>query len=72
MVNRDDTNTLRKNTNSNQRLLNPEPVPQRNSQKNENLINDDVIISLVNAYENERARQVSEWEQMRRFMRHAA
>ena len=27
---------------------------------------DDVIVSLANAYENQRARQVTEWEQMGR------
>ena len=35
-------------------------------------MNDDVILSLANAYENKRARQVSEWEHLRRFVRHAA
>ena len=29
-------------------------------------LSDDVIVSLANAYENQRARQVTEWEQMRR------
>ena len=27
-------------------------------------LSDDVIVSLANAYENQRARQVTEWEQM--------
>lgn len=32
----------------------------------ENSINDDLIASLSNAYENKRARQVFEWERVRR------
>ena len=38
----------------------------RISNKTENLTNDDVIVSLVDAYENKRARQVFEWEKVRR------
>ena len=38
----------------------------RISKQNENSINDDVIVSLVDAYENKRARQVFEWEKVRR------
>ena len=71
MVSRDNTNTLRKTTHSNQHTVS-EPIPPRNFQNREQTINDDVIMSLANAYENKRARQVSEWEHMRRFMRHAA
>jgi hypothetical protein len=36
------------------------------SQSIENLRFDDLIISLANAHENRRARQVTEWESMRR------
>jgi len=32
------------------------------SRSQENIHNDDVIISLADAYENKRARQVNEWE----------
>lgn len=32
----------------------------------DNLINDDLIVSLQDAYENKRARQVFEWEAVRR------
>lgn len=32
----------------------------------ENLPNDDLIVSLSDAYENKRARQVFEWERVRR------
>lgn len=38
----------------------------RISNKTEHLTNDDVIVSLVDAYENKRARQVFEWEKVRR------
>lgn len=32
------------------------------SQSKDNLLTDDVIVSLADAYENKRARQVTEWE----------
>lgn len=32
----------------------------------ENTLNDDLIVSLQDAYENKRARQVFEWERVRR------
>lgn len=32
------------------------------SQSKDNFINDDLIVSLADAYENRRARQVTEWE----------
>ncbi len=35
-------------------------------------VNDELIVSLSDAYENQRARQVSEWEYMRRQNVHAA
>ena len=31
-----------------------------------NILNDDLIVSLSDAYENKRARQVMEWERVRR------
>ena len=31
-------------------------------QARENILNDDLIVSLADAYENKRARQVNEWE----------
>lgn len=42
--------------------------PLSNSQisTNDNLANDDIIVSLADAYENKRARQVFEWESIRR------
>ena len=42
-------------------------LPQtRNSKSIENLPNDDLIVTLSDAYENKRARQVFEWERVRR------
>jgi hypothetical protein len=38
----------------------------RISKQTENSTNDDVIVSLSDAYENQRARQVFEWEKVRR------
>lgn len=38
----------------------------RISKTKENHSNDDLIVSLANAYENQRARQVFEWERIRR------
>lgn len=44
----------------------PELPSARIPNKTDNLSNDDVIVSLVDAYENKRARQVFEWEKVRR------
>ncbi len=38
----------------------------RNTKPKENFSNDDLIVSLSDAYENQRARQVMEWEKIRR------
>lgn len=38
----------------------------RISKQKENFPNDDLIVSLSDAYENQRARQVIEWEKIRR------
>jgi hypothetical protein len=38
----------------------------RISKQKENFPNDDLIVSLADAYENQRARQVFEWEKIRR------
>lgn len=38
----------------------------RSPKQIENLPNDDLIVSLSDAYENKRARQVFEWERVRR------
>ena len=41
-------------------------LSSRKSQSRENPINDDLILSLSDAYENKRARQVVEWERLGR------
>lgn len=38
----------------------------RHPKSKDNSINDDLIVSLQDAYENKRARQVFEWESVRR------
>ena len=41
-------------------------LTNRISKSKDNLQNDDLIVSLSDAYENKRARQVFEWEKLRR------
>lgn len=41
-------------------------LTKRNSKSKDNQSNDDLIVSLSDAYENKRARQVMEWERVRR------
>jgi hypothetical protein len=41
-------------------------LSSRNLKSKENSNNDDLIVSLSDAYENKRARQVFEWERTRR------
>lgn len=43
-----------------------ELLSSRRSRSKENPINDELIVSLSDAYENKRARQVTEWELLRR------
>lgn len=43
-----------------------ELLSNRTSKPKENNFNDDLIVSLSDAYENKRARQVFEWERVRR------
>jgi hypothetical protein len=43
-----------------------ESLSSRHPKSKENLTNDDLIVSLSDAYENKRARQVFEWERVRR------
>ena len=72
MVNRISTNVVREidklNDNDSQAVLSyiSELLSSRNSQFKDNPINDDLILSLSDAYENQRARQVTEWEKLRR------
>ena len=41
-------------------------LSKRISRSKDNNVNDDLIVSLADAYENKRARQVVEWEKVRR------
>ena len=41
-------------------------LTKRISKSKDNQTNDDLIVSLSDAYENKRARQVFEWEKLRR------
>lgn len=61
MVNRNETNIARPNDRSSNTSFNPEHFPAQQSKTI-----DDVIYSLANASENRRARQVTEWERLRR------
>lgn len=74
MVNRNETNTVRRNDpihDSNAPAL--RSFGSRKTQTKPSPMSDDVIVSLANAYENQRARQVTEWEQMsRQTVQHAA
>jgi hypothetical protein len=42
------------------------------TQSRDSILSDDLIVSLADAYENKRARQVTEWEQLRRQNVHQA
>ena len=72
MVNRINTNVIpeidKLNDNDPQAVLSyiSELLSSRNSQFKDNPINDDLILTLSDAYENQRARQVTEWEKLRR------
>ncbi len=43
------------------------PISKLLSKQNSKQLNDDLIVSLSDAYENRRARQVFEWEKLRRL-----
>lgn len=43
-----------------------ELLPAKKKHLKESPANDELIVSLADAYENRRARQVTEWEKMRR------
>lgn len=72
MVNRTDKNIASQidklNDNESIAVLNyiSELLSKRLSKSKENPYQDDLIISLQDAYENKRARQVFEWERTRR------
>ncbi|MBC7900141.1 MAG: hypothetical protein H7070_08820 [Saprospiraceae bacterium] len=67
MANKTNTNVARTKDNSNQKEnafqhYSARRLSSRKSQSKENPLNDDLIVSLSDAYENKRARQVTEWE----------
>ncbi len=66
MVSRNDTTTLRRTDNSRDLESN---TSRSLSAKRDKPKTDDIIMSLANSYENKRARQVTEWEMMRRNAR---
>lgn len=66
MVNRNDINTPRRSDN----IHRSESTHSRpTAARRETPQDDDMIMSLANSYENKRARQVTEWELMRRMTR---
>jgi len=44
-----------------------EILSSRKNRLTENIVNDELIGTLANAHENQRAQKVTEWEQMRRL-----
>ncbi|HTK25616.1 MAG TPA: hypothetical protein VL327_03595 [Pyrinomonadaceae bacterium] len=75
MVNRNNTNVTgeidKLNENDALAVLSPELLTSRKLQSKENPLNDELIGSLSDAYENKRARQVTEWERRQRVQRAA-
>lgn len=52
--------------NETETLIPIKPISTLLSKRNSKESNDDLIVSLSDAYENKRARQVFEWEKLRR------
>ena len=77
MVNRNNPNVAREidKLNENDTLPVPSYIPEllssRKLQSKESPLNDELIGSLSDAYENKRARQVTEWERRQRVQRAA-
>jgi hypothetical protein len=68
MSSRDTTNILRQNRASREPEFNPHNDRRgRRFDRSEINKNEDVIVALESAYENERARQVTEWETIGRL-----
>jgi hypothetical protein len=61
MVKQDDRRVAAERDKKHAAVINPAILSGR-SQPKDSLTNDDVIMSLGDAYENRRARQVNEWE----------
>lgn len=67
MISRDTTNTARQTRSAREPEFNASTNrTSRRFRTNEN-VNDDLIVALEGAYENERARQVTEWETIGRL-----
>ncbi len=67
MINREPTSAARNVRGShNSEIQTRTSTSSRRYSSLETVVNDDLIMSLANAYENVRARQVTEWEWMRR------
>lgn len=69
MVSRTNHNIAREIDKRNEKdisLLTYQPNATSRSQSKDNPTNDDLIVSLSNAYENRRAQQVVEWERLYR------
>lgn len=64
MVNRKNTNVARDARRINENETSTQLLSTRQSSQRERTKTDDLIGSLANAYENKRARQVSEWERV--------
>jgi hypothetical protein len=64
MVNRKNTNVARDIDRVNENESSTQLLSTRQPSLRERTTNDDLIGSLANAYENKRARQVSEWERV--------
>ena len=69
MVDRNETNSAQRSS----PILDPNPNNQRHYTSvsmsfKARSVSDDLIVSLADAYENQRARQVSEWERMRQHV----
>jgi len=71
MVNRNNPNVAREidKLNENDSSYISELLSSRKLQSKENPLNDELIGSLSDAYENKRARQVTEWERRQRVQR---
>lgn len=66
MVKRTKQIVANKTTKLNEKENSLKPISTLFSKQNPKQLNDDLIISLSEAYENRRARQVFEWESLRR------
>ncbi len=66
MVKRTKQIVANKTTKLNEKETSRKSISTLFSKQNSKQLNDDLIISLSDAYENRRARQVFEWESLRR------